>query len=81
MPKGGEVLPDGGGDGVAEYLVGRDLGGNAVFIEEFPDMAACRIDTGLVVGAAIGVHERLQQRQHGVALAAEPVEDFLFAAV
>src|SRR5207237_534677 len=66
------VLAHGGRDGVAERLVRRNLGSNAVFAEELPNMAACGIDTGLVVGATVGVHQRLQQRQHGVALTAQP---------
>ena len=44
-------------------------------------MAANRVDAGLVVAAAVGVHQRLQQRQHGVALAAEPIENFLFRSL
>jgi hypothetical protein len=52
-----------------------------VLVEKRPDMTAGRIDAGLVVGATVGVHQRLQQRQHGLALSAEPVEDFPFAAV
>ena len=50
-------------------------------IKEIADVAADRIDAGLVVGAAVGVHQRFEQRQHGAMLAAEPLEDFLFAAV
>ena len=41
-------------------------------------MGADRIDTGLVVAAAVGVHQRFQQRQHGAALTRQPVEDRLF---
>ena len=74
----GRIVPDGGGDGVAELGVGRDLAGDAVAVEERADVAADRIDAGLVVAAAVGVHQRFQQRQHGVALARQPVEDLLF---
>ena len=44
------ILADGGGDGVAEFVVRRDLAGDAVLVEKIPDVAADRIDAGLVVG-------------------------------
>ena len=47
--------------------------------EEAADMTADRVDAGLVVGAAVGVHQRLEQLQHRAVLGAEPVEDLLFA--
>jgi hypothetical protein len=44
-------------------------------------MCADRIDAGLVGGPGVGVHQRSQQRQHGVALAAQPIKNLLFCTV
>jgi hypothetical protein len=75
VAEGRRVLADGGGNGVAELIARGDLAGDAVLVQECADMAADRIDSRLVIAAAVGVHQRLQQSQHGVALAVQPIED------
>src|SRR5205823_10108996 len=39
------------------------------------------VDTGLVVAAAVDIHQLFEQRKHRAALAGKPVEDHSFAAV
>jgi hypothetical protein len=75
------AVADGRADGIAETAIGCHLGGDAIATEERANVAADRIDPGLIVGAAVGVHQGLEQPQHGGALAREPVEDRAFGAV
>ena len=65
---------EGRANGIAKFLVRDAVVRDAVIIEKAPHMHAGRVDAGLVVGIAVGVHQRFEQRQHGGALARKPVE-------
>ena len=60
-------------DGVAVGLVGLDRRDEAVLLEEGDEAPADGVDAGLVVAAAVDVHELGQERQHGLLLRAEPL--------
>src|SRR5687767_13057479 len=75
------AVADGRGDRIAVGRVGGDLARDAVLAEEAADMAADRVDPGLVVGTAVGVHQPLEQRHHRGVLTPEPVEDLAFVTV
>ena len=67
-------VPDAGTNGVAETLIGQHLEADVVARKEAAQLRADRIDAGLVVGAAVDVHERRHEGDHGLALAGEPIK-------
>src|SRR6266478_1392635 len=73
------ALPDGGADRVAEPLVGNRLVADTVVVEESANSVSDRIDSGLVVTAAVGVHHLFEQTEHGGSLLGEPIEKRPFA--
>ena len=53
---------------------GDDIEADVVAREKAAQLRADGIDAGLVVGAAVDVHQRGDETDHGVTLAGEPVE-------
>ena len=60
---------------IAEAGAGDGLNRDAMAGQEARDLRAHRIDAGLVVAAAIGVHHLAQRGDHGVTLGGEPGDD------
>ena len=69
----GVVEPD--VDGVAEVSLGSREVTRPCCCEEVDEAPADGVDAGLVVAAAVDVHDLGQQRQHGLLLRAEPLGD------
>jgi hypothetical protein len=61
-------------NGVAEAFVRQHIEPDVVAREKAAQLRADGIDAGLVVGAAVDIHERSHEADHGLALAGEPVE-------
>jgi len=66
-------------DGVAEGVVRLAAGQQALRGKEVDEALADRVDAGLVVAAAVGVHRVAQQVEHGILLAGEPAGDLGFS--
>src|SRR5262249_37183978 len=62
-------------DGVAAAVARLARGDEALLFEEVDEPLADGIDAGLVMAAAVDVHDLGQQRQHGLLLRAEPFAD------
>jgi hypothetical protein len=57
---------------ITRRFIGEDFAGNAFRFQEGADLFADAVDTGLVLGAAVGVHEHLYQGQDGRLLFLQP---------
>ena len=66
-------------DGRAVGLIGLGGGHQAVLLEERDEAPPHGVDAGLVVAAAVDVHELGQEGQHGLLLRAEPLGDLCFS--
>ncbi len=61
-------------NGVAEAFIGEHFEADVVAREKAAQLRADGVDAGLVIGAAVDVHQRSHETDHGLALAGEPVE-------
>ena len=61
-----------------KIIIGDNIVGDPVAVEKAAQPGADRIHAGLVIAAAVGVHQRFEQRQHGRPLRGEPIEHRAF---
>ena len=65
-------------DGIAVGCVRFDVGDEAAVTEMLDEAVADGIDAGLVVTAAVDVHDLLDEAEHGFSVRRQPIANLLF---